>query len=159
MTSGTLVLGSTGLPTITGATLQPVVVSSGTLAVQLPVKVSAKTISVNIPSGCTACQIEVRLKGAQKWVRWNTSVLNGKPSLLTLNAPRVAGPVEWRATGTINSDKAKAFAKKSKFSDAFYQGPRVFDKAPALGYVATTTSGYANGQNSGVPVSTVVRTT
>jgi len=150
---------TTGLPTITGATLQPVVVSSGTLAVQLPVKVSAKTISVNIPSGCTACQIEVRLKGAQKWVRWNTSVLNGKPSLLTLNAPRVAGPVEWRATGTINSDKAKAFAKKSKFSDAFYQGPRVFDKAPALGYVATTTSGYANGQNSGVPVSTVVRTT
>lgn len=159
VTAGTLVNGTNSSLVITGATLQTVVLNGGTLAVQLPVKVSAKTISVNIPSGCTACQIEVRLKGAQKWVRWNTSVLNGKPSLLTLNAPRVAGPVEWRATGTINSDKAKAFAKKSKFSDAFYQGPRVFDKAPALGYVATTTSGYANAQNSGVPVSTTVGVT
>lgn len=159
VTSGTLVKGASGSLAITGATLQPVAVNGGTLAVPLAVKVSAKTISVNIPSGCTACQIEVRLKGAQKWVRWNTSVLNGKPSLLTLNAPRVAGSIEWRATGTINSDKAKAFAKKSKFSDAFYQGPRLFDKAPALGYVATTVSGYANGQNSGVPMPTVVGAT
>ena len=158
-TSTTLVKGASGSLAITGATLQPVAVNGGTLAVPLAVKVSAKTISVNIPSGCTACQIEVRLKGAQKWVRWNTSVLNGKPSLLTLNAPRVAGSIEWRATGTINSDKAKAFAKKSKFSDAFYQGPRLFDKAPALGYVATTVSGYANGQNSGVSMPTVVGAT
>ena len=159
VTPGTLVNSANNSLVITGATLQTVVLNGGTLAVQLPVKVSAKTISVNIPSGCTACQVEVRLKGAQKWVRWNTSVLNGKPSLLTLNAPRVAGPVEWRATGTISSEKAKAFAKKSKFSDAFYQGPRVFDKAPALGYVATTASGYANGQNSGVPVPTTVGVT
>ncbi|MEI6712747.1 MAG: beta-propeller domain-containing protein [Verrucomicrobiota bacterium] len=108
--------------------------------ISLGIQTSPQSITVGIPAGCTNCLVEVRLKGKKQWLRWRTFSLNGKPTSVSLTPPKDPIIAEWRASGSINSQRAKAFAKQQKFPEAFYQGTRQFAKTPAFGYQATAAS-------------------
>jgi hypothetical protein len=102
----------------------------------LPVRLSGSSVDVAIPSGCTSCRIEVRLKNRKEFLRWRTFSLNGKPTSVSVAAPRGLAIEEWRAVGSIDSARAKLVAQSKKYPDAFYQGKRVFGRVAASGYQA-----------------------
>jgi hypothetical protein len=102
----------------------------------LPVSLSASSVDVAIPSGCTSCRIEVRLKNRKEFLRWRTFSLNGKPTRVSVAAPKGLAIEEWRAVGSIDSARAKLVSQSKKYPDAFYQGKRVFGKIAASGYQA-----------------------
>ena len=102
----------------------------------LPVRLSGSSVDVAIPSGCTSCRIEVRLKNRKEFLRWRTFSLNGKPTSVSVAAPKGLAIEEWRAVGSIDSARAKLVAQSKKYPDAFYQGNRVFGKVAASGYQA-----------------------
>lgn len=118
-------------------------------SVQVAVKRSGQSLSLAIPSGCTSCLLEVRPKGSSKWSRWMVLAANGKPTSLSVSLPKAYLEADWRATGTVNTEKALAFAKKSRFPEAFYQGLRTFGKTPALGYQLTAPVSNAGVQMDG----------
>jgi len=116
------------------AATTPAGMQAASKSVALTVKAADKNVDVVVPSGCTSVLVEVRVKNSARWVRWSSTNLSGKPTLLNVAKTYSPQIVEWRATGQVNRDKALAFAAKSKFPDRFYQGSRAFAKTPALGY-------------------------
>lgn len=118
--------------------VQPVLALTPTTTADLSLKTSATSVDVAIPSGCTTCRVELRLKGRKTFLRWRTFTLNGKPTSVSVTVPKGLAIDEWRATGTINSARAEAFAKTRKFPDSFYQGKRSFTKVATQGYQTFT---------------------
>ena len=121
---------------LTGIPFQAKAASSSVTSSLLPVSVSASSVDVAIPSGCTNCRIEVRLKNRKEFLRWRTFSLNGKPTRVSVAAPKGLAIEEWRAVGSIDSARAKLVSQSKKYPDAFYQGKRVFGKIAASGYQA-----------------------
>jgi hypothetical protein len=109
-------------------------------SVEVSIKRTGQSLSLVLPAGCTSCLLEVRKKGAVAWTRWTVLPSNGKPGSVNVPVPKAHADAEWRATGTVNAEKAQAFAKKSRFPESFYQGQKAFGKTPALGYKLTSSS-------------------
>lgn len=109
-------------------------VAAANTSVAVSAKRSGQNLSLALPPGCTSCLVEMRAKGSWKWSKWMVVSADGKPRSTSLALPKAYLTAEWRATATVNRDKAAAFAKNSKFPASFYQGNRSFGKTPAVGY-------------------------